>query len=154
MWIHATAAGWRYVARDDGGTVDLDVWRLPPESTDAGRPLGAWRIHTDGGRTVPDAGAAVDAGAQDAGAGPLPQAHVVLRRTERGFFGTSRGEAALKDGTVCPLVLPVEVAACGDGGLTLRAPPAATLDARCQEPPSPKSPEWLTHPLVRADAGP
>ena len=165
-WVHADDPSWRYLGRDDGGTLVLEAHRvfaaralpapdaLPPP--DAGAPAAG----PDAGATpdLADAvppGASSPAGGDDAApAGPRPPAALItLERTPAGFGGQAVADVLHPAGRICAATYPVEVAACGDGGLVLRAAAAVSLGDGCQTPLPPRTPAMLEHRLTRADAG-
>ena len=100
----------------------------------------------DGGTFTLEVGRAF-ANAPDGGAKDV---RIALTRTPAGFLGSTRATAFNAVSQPCAISLPTSVAACSDGGVTLRTVGAVELDARCQVKVL-GSP--VDEPLLRFDAG-
>ena len=119
-----------------------------PGSSTAIRP-GATRGPTTGGRWSSPSSAAGPTGARlpDRAA---PRSCSAAHRT--GFAGETRAPRGGPSGPLCDALIPVEVADCSDGGLTLRTVDRMRVDGRCA-PVDAAPGERRTHLLVRLDAG-
>lgn len=142
-WVLLGDPSFVYDGVDDGGALQLTAHREPP-AIDAGfRPR----------RFRPDAGAdpAVDGGIGEVKSRTeAPLAVIVLDRTPKGFFGTTRARLTDAQGQDCEVSFHTELLECGDAGLRLKTEPFADLDEGCQvlQPPTPTS--FVEHRLVRA----
>jgi hypothetical protein len=122
-WALASDPSWRYLARDDGGTVELLVTRTgaPP---DAG-----WRPRRFLPR--PDGGAA--AGPREGGDDGGAAVRLVLERGPEGLVGLTRVAAA----GGCAAVFRTEALGCEDGGLVLRSQASLAVGEGCAALPGP-----------------
>lgn len=155
-WRLASDPGWRYLARDDGGTLELLLaqagappdagWRprrflpRPDAGTGAGlleAPAAPGGLDDDAGRRPPDGppgrsgepGAPARDATSDAGA-PV---RLVLERTPEGLVGLTRVPAP----GGCVAEFRTEVLGCDDGGLVLRSQASVAVGEGCAAAPGP-----------------
>lgn len=139
-WVLLGDPSFVYFGVDDGGALQLTAHRAPP-AIDAGFRPRRFRL---------DAGAepAVDGGLKSQTEEPL--AVIVLDRTPKGFFGTTRARLTDAQGRDCEVSFRTELLECGDGGLRLKTEPFADLDEGCQVLRPSTPPPLIEHRLVRA----
>jgi hypothetical protein len=131
-YVHATNPSFRYQARDDGGTLVLDVVRTSPETADGG---------------TADAGTGV--GEQPGSGGQ----RIVLTRTPDGFRGATSGTAYPPGGKSCPVEFPTELTACPEEGLVLISAEEVSVHAlSCEPAPSAPRPAMVEQRLLRVQA--
>jgi hypothetical protein len=121
-WVHAIDPSFRYRGVDDGGTLTLELVRAEaprtpfhPRKFRKANPSGE-----DGG---------VDGGASDEA--QAPTVRLVLTRSAHKFAGATEVAVHHPRGRDCVAVFPAEVVGCRDGGLTLVAASALSLDEAC-----------------------
>ena len=164
-WVLASDPGWRYLGRDDGGTLELLVTRAgaPPDAGWRPRRFLARPVDGDGGRGVPGEPGAPAREAQAAGQGSTdgdagrPAGEVP--RGPPGEPGAAPREYTVGGAPVrlvlertpgglvgltrvpapggCAAVFRTEVLGCEDGGLVLRSQASVAVGEGCAAAPGP-----------------
>jgi hypothetical protein len=149
-WVHEKTPAYRYLARDDGVTLEMALLRAASTAPDAGI--------ADAGEPIPWAqlslfGVIAVATTIPPPAPPSPPdfswpedggVRVLLARTSNGFIGETRSYSG-----ACAVSWPTEVFACFDGGLLIRSAARAAIDEACNSPPQATVPVMVEHRLVR-----